>query len=47
LVSLDEANTIGTVGVTGGVLAFGNTGALGAGAVPLSGGELIATADET
>jgi hypothetical protein len=32
LVSLNEANTIGSVGVTtGGLLAFGNTGALGAG----------------
>jgi hypothetical protein len=47
LVSLNEANTTGTVGVTGGVLAFGNTGALGTGTVALSGGELIATADET
>ena|SRR3984885_2820651 len=47
LVSLNEANTTGTVGVTGDVLAFGNTGALGAGTVALSGGELIAIADET
>jgi hypothetical protein len=31
LVSLNEANTIGSVRVTGGLLAFGNTGALGAG----------------
>jgi hypothetical protein len=47
LVAVDEANTIGTVGVTGGGLAFGNTGTLGAGTVALSGGELIAIADET
>jgi hypothetical protein len=47
LVSRNEANTTGTVGVTGDVLAFGNTGALGAGTVALSGGELIAIADET
>jgi autotransporter-associated beta strand protein len=46
-VSLNEANTIGSVTVTGGVLAFGAGGALGAGTVSLSGGELLATASET
>jgi autotransporter-associated beta strand protein len=46
-VSLNEANTIGNVIVTGGTLAFGNGGALGAGNVSLSGGELLATASET
>jgi hypothetical protein len=46
LASHNEANTIGSVGVTGGVLAFGNPDALGAGTAALSGGELIATANE-
>jgi FG-GAP-like repeat len=46
-VSLNEANTIGSVSVRGGVLAFGNGSALGAGTVNLSGGELLATANET
>lgn len=46
-VSLNEANLIGSVAVSGGVLAFGNGGALGGGAVTLSGGELLATANET
>ena len=46
-VSLNEANTIGSVAVSGGTLAFGNGGALGAGDVSLSGGELLATANET
>ena len=31
LVSLNKANTIGSVALAGGVLAFGNGGALGAG----------------
>jgi fibronectin-binding autotransporter adhesin len=46
-VSLNEANTIGSVAVSGGVLAFGNGSALGAGTVTLRGGELLATASET
>jgi autotransporter-associated beta strand protein len=46
-VSLNETNSIGSVALTGGVLAFGNGGALGAGTVTLSGGELLATANET
>jgi fibronectin-binding autotransporter adhesin len=45
--SLNEANSIGGVGVTGGTLAFGNGGALGTGTVTMSGGELLATANET
>jgi autotransporter-associated beta strand protein len=44
-VSLNEANTIGSVAVTGGVLEVGNSGALGAGTVSLSGGELVGTAN--
>jgi hypothetical protein len=47
LVSLNTANTIGSVAVNGGVLAFGNAGALGAGSVALNNGELLATATET
>ena len=46
-VSLNEANSIGGVRVTGGVLAFGNGGGLGTGTVTMSGGELLATANET
>jgi autotransporter-associated beta strand protein len=47
-VSLNEANTIGSVTLTGGgALAFGNGGALGNGAVTESAGELLATANET
>jgi autotransporter-associated beta strand protein len=46
-VSLNEANTIGSVAVAGGTLAFGNGGALGSGTITLSGGELLATANET
>jgi autotransporter-associated beta strand protein len=46
-VSLNEANTIGSVTVAGGTLAFGNGGALGAGTITLSGGELLASANET
>jgi hypothetical protein len=46
-VSLNKANTIGSVSIAGGALAFGNGAALGAGAVSLSGGELLATANET
>ena len=38
---------IGSVAVSGGVLAIGNGGALGAATVTLSGGELFATANET
>jgi hypothetical protein len=45
LVSLNEANSIGSVAVTGGVVEVGNSGALGAGTVSLSGGELLATAN--
>ncbi len=45
--SLNKANTIGSIAIAGGTLAFGNAGALGAGAVSLSGGELLATASET
>ena len=47
LVSLNEANTIGSVAVSGGVLAFGAGGALGTGTVSMSGGELLGTANET
>ena len=47
LVSLNEANSIGSVAVTGGVLEVGNSGALGARTVSLSGGELLATANVT
>jgi FG-GAP-like repeat len=51
-VSLNEANTIGSVTLTGGVLAFGAADALGNPAdqptgVTVSGGELLATANET
>ena len=46
-VSLNEANTIGSVALAGGTLAFGNGGALGAGAVTVSGGDLLGTANET
>jgi hypothetical protein len=46
-VSLNEANTIGSVAISGGVLAVGNAGALGSGAISMSGGELLATANET
>jgi hypothetical protein len=47
LVSLNEANTIGNVSVKGGELAFGAAGALGAGAVTMSGGELVTTTNVT
>jgi fibronectin-binding autotransporter adhesin len=47
LVSLNQANTIGSVALTGGVLAFGNGGALGGGTVTVSGGKLLGTANET
>jgi hypothetical protein len=47
LVSLNEANTIGVVIINGGTLAFGNSRALGAGTLDLSGAELLATANET
>ena len=47
LVSLNKANTIGSVALAGGVLAFGNGGALGAGSVTVSGGELLGTTSET
>jgi fibronectin-binding autotransporter adhesin len=46
-VSLNEVNTIGNVALAGGTLAIGNGDALGNGAVTLSGGELLATANET
>src|SRR6185437_11627730 len=46
-VSLNEANTIGSVTLAGGMLAFGNGSALGSGTVSLSGGELLGTANET
>ncbi len=46
-VSLDEANLMGSVAVSGGVLAFGNGGAFGGATVTQSGGELLATANET
>jgi hypothetical protein len=46
-VSLNRANTIGSVALAGGTLAFGAGGALGAGTVSLSGGELLATANQT
>jgi hypothetical protein len=51
-VSLNEANTIGSVILTGGVLAFGAADALGTPADQpsgdtVSGGELLATANET
>jgi hypothetical protein len=48
LVSLNEANTIGgVVFVLSGVLDLGNPGALGGGTLSMSGGELLATADES
>ena len=47
LVSLNDANTIGSVALSGGVLAFGNGAALGAGIVSMSGGELLGAANET
>ena len=47
LVSLNDANTFGSVAVSGGVLAFGNGAALGAGIVSMSGGELLGAANET
>ena len=46
-VSLNDANTIGNVVITGGTVAFGNGGALGGGTVALSGGELLGDANET
>ena len=46
-VSLNKANTIGSVALAGGRLAFGNGAAFGTGTVTLSGGELLATANET
>ena len=46
-VSLNQANTIGSVALTGGVLAVGNSGALGGGTIAMSGGELLGTANET
>ena len=45
--SLNQANTIGSVALTGGVLAVGNSGALGGGTIAMSGGELLGTANET
>jgi len=46
-VSLNQANTIGSVALTGGVLAVGNSGALGGGTIAMSGGELLGAANET
>ncbi|HEY1862991.1 MAG TPA: hypothetical protein VGG77_04715 [Roseiarcus sp.] len=46
-VSLNTTNIMSGVALSGGVLAFGNAGALGAGAVSVTGGELLATASET
>ena len=46
-VSLNEANQIGSVDVTGGELAFGAAGALGAGTITITGGELLATTSVT
>jgi autotransporter-associated beta strand protein len=46
-VSLNEANSIGSVSLGAGVLAIGNGGALGTGTVTVSGGELLGTATET
>ena len=45
--SLNQANTIGSVAVAGGVIAFGNGAALGTGTVTESGGKLLAAASET
>jgi hypothetical protein len=48
LAQLNKANTIASVGLAaGGVIEFGNGGALGTGTVIQSGGELLATASET
>ena len=48
LAQLNKANTIGSVSLAaGGVIEFGNGGALGTGTVTQSGGELLATASET
>jgi hypothetical protein len=46
LVSLNEANTIGSVNVQGGVLEFGNPGAFGSAALSLSGGEFLSTTND-
>ena len=46
--SINAANTYtGGTTILAGTLAIGKTGALGAGTVSLSGGELLATANET
>jgi hypothetical protein len=47
LVSLNEANTIGSIDISGGVLALGDAGAPGAGAVSMTGGEILGAARET
>ena len=47
LVSLNEANAIGTITMDGGELAFGNSGGLGTGIVFFNGGELLATENES
>jgi autotransporter-associated beta strand protein len=47
LVSLNKANTMGSVTLAGGTLAVGNAGALGTSTVTQSGGELLGTANET
>jgi len=46
-VSLNQANTIGSVSLGAATLAFGNSGALGAGVVTVNGGQLLATANTT
>ncbi|HLX97069.1 MAG TPA: VCBS repeat-containing protein [Roseiarcus sp.] len=46
-VSLNEANTIGSVSVGAATLAIGAAGALGTGAVTVNGGELLGTANAT
>ena len=46
-VSLNEANTIGSVTVGAATLAFGASGALGTGMVTVNGGELLGTANAT
>jgi hypothetical protein len=46
-VSLNEANTIGSVSVGAATLALGASGALGTGVVTVNGGELLGTANAT
>ena len=47
LASLNEANTIGSVAISGGVVAFSDDGALGTGVVSMTGGELVSTQSRT